>query len=103
MAETHELQRFVAPDGFDERRASPIGARRDVADERRRFERHAAAGERPDDDQPLALLDVEANPDGELGVRLKQSFEGVWHHSRRVAARARCATARASRAACPSR
>jgi hypothetical protein len=83
VAEPYELQRFVTPDRFDERRAGAIRAGRDMPHERRRFERHAAAGERPDDDEPLALLKVEADPDGELGIRLKRSVEGVWHHSRK--------------------
>ena len=74
VCEAREQQRFVAPDDFNERRARPVRARRDMPDERRRLERHAG-GERPEDDQPLARLQIERNLDGELAVCLELLLE----------------------------
>src|SRR5881628_4055242 len=71
MSKADELQRLVAPDCLDQLRARAIRARRDVPDDRRRFERHAAVHERPDDQQPLPGLEVQSNFDGELAVQLK--------------------------------
>ena len=67
-------QRFVAPEDFDERRTGPIGARGDMPDERRRLERHAGR-ERSEDDEPLAWLQVQGNPDGEFAVCLELLLE----------------------------
>ena len=71
VAEPRELQRLVAPDRFDQFGAGTIGAGGDLADERRRLERHAAVHQRTDDQQPLPRLQVERDPDGELAVRLE--------------------------------
>ena len=77
----HQLERFVAPDDLDQRRARLVGAGHDVPDEGRRFERRAAAGQRSDDQQALAGPEIEAHPDGELAVGLKARFQICrhWH------------------------
>jgi len=74
MCEAREQQRFIAPDDFHERGASPVCAGRDMSHERRRLERHAG-GERPEDQQPLAGLKIERDLDDELAVCLELLFE----------------------------
>ena len=73
--ESNPLQRLVAPQGFDQRGSGPIRACRDVPNEGSGFERDAAARERPDDEQALARLKVEAHLDGEVPVNAKGVFE----------------------------
>ena len=70
MLEAQRLLRLVAVKRFDERRAGAIRRRRDLPRERRRFERRAAVGERPDDHQPLSRLHVQRNPHRELCIHL---------------------------------
>ena len=45
------------------------------AHERRRLERHAAVGDRPDDQEPLSRLQVEADGDGEIGIGAEHLLE----------------------------
>src|SRR5262245_18133766 len=65
-----QQQGFVSPNRLDERRAGAVRARGDMTDERRRFEGEAAR-ERHEDDQPLARLKVQRDPDRELAVRFE--------------------------------
>jgi hypothetical protein len=60
---------LVAPEHLDERGAGAVGAGGNLTDERRRFQRDAAAGQRADDDQALAGLKVQTDPDGQVGIR----------------------------------
>ncbi len=71
VLEPQEQQLLVAPQHFDQRRASAVGAHRDPTDERRRLERRAAVGERTDDEQPLAGSQVQADLDDQVAVRVK--------------------------------
>ena len=68
VVESRELHRLVAPDRFDELRSGRVGALGDEAHERRGLERHAAVHERANDQQALARLQVESDPDGEIAV-----------------------------------
>ena len=63
-----ELLRLVAPERLDIARARLVGTGHDLPHERRRLERDAAVGERADDQEALAGLEVERDPDGEIGV-----------------------------------
>ena len=75
---------FVAPDRLDQRRAGRYAAGDDLPHQRRRFERHAAARQRADDQQPLAPPQVQTDFHGELAVRLELSF-AIGHHGISVA------------------
>src|SRR5215831_768818 len=81
LSETRQLHRIVAPDGFDEGRARPIPCRSNLPDERRGFERHAAARQWTDDEQALAGAKVEADADGELAVLTQSRVEIAGRHA----------------------
>ena len=61
VLEPQRLLRLVAVDRLDERRSGAIRCGRDFTRERRRFERRAAVGQRPDNHQPLSRLQVQRN------------------------------------------
>jgi len=63
MFVTRDLQGLVSPQSFDEACAGFIRAGRDMSDQRRGFERCPAAGQRPDNQEALVRLKVEAHPD----------------------------------------
>src|SRR5262249_10144180 len=73
--EASQLNRVVAPDGFDEWRARTMAGGGDVSHERRGFERDAAARQRADDEQPLSGAEIEADANGELTVLAQSSVE----------------------------
>ena len=79
MLEAHELHLLVAVDGFHQRRAGLIRGFRDFPDERRRFGRGAAAGQRPDNHHTLAGLQVERDFHRQLGIDLQPAIEVVGH------------------------
>src|SRR5205814_5228853 len=70
----------VAPDRFDQRRTGLIRACRNVTHERRGLERHASAGKRSDDEQPLTRAKIQADVDRELGVGMKLTIETGRRH-----------------------
>jgi len=72
-------QRLVAPQRHDQRCAGRIGARRDLAHERRRFECDAAVGERPDDQEALARPQIQADAHGEIGISAKHGLKVCAH------------------------
>ena len=80
VLEARELQRLVAPQRLDKLRAGLVGTLGDASNQRGRLERRAAVGERPDDQQPLAGLQVEGNPNGQIAVERECSVE-VSRHS----------------------
>ena len=71
MLEPRQQQRLVAPDRFDQLGAGTVGARGDRANQRRRIERDAAVGERADDQEALARLEIEGHADGQLAVTVE--------------------------------
>src|SRR5256885_1959599 len=75
VPETLELQLLVAPNRLDQRRACAISTRSNVPDERSPFERHAAVHQRTDDEQPLARLQIQRNPDRQLAVMFESFVE----------------------------
>jgi len=80
VSEPDELQRLIAPEGLDETGARLIRACRDMPDKWGRFERGAAIRKRPDHEQALAGLQVEADSHRELTVCLKSPVEiGAYH------------------------
>ena len=79
VAEPRELHRLVAPDRLHELGARAIRVRGDLADERRRFERHAAVHEGTDDQQPLTGLQVEGDADRQLRVHPEVDLRTVSH------------------------
>ena len=79
VGEARQLQRLVTPERLDERRTGLVGTLGDAADERRRFERTTAVGERPDDEQTLARLKVERDADSKVAVACEGVVEVVPH------------------------
>ena len=75
MLQALQLERLVTPQGFDQRRTGPIGARSNLAHQRRGVERRAAVDGRTDDEEPLTGLQVETDPDRQLPVRLKHRLK----------------------------
>jgi hypothetical protein len=73
MLEANEHQFFIPPDGFHQGRSCPVCRRSDLPRERRRLERCAAVGQRSNNQQPLAGLDIHRNPHRQFRVNA-QSF-----------------------------
>ena len=74
QAKPRQLHGLVAPERLHATGARAIGAFGDLPDERRGFERCPAVGERADDEQTLPGAEVQADVDGEIGVRAKQGI-----------------------------
>ena len=68
VAEPHELQRLVTPDRLDVAGSGAIRGLRQASNQRGRVERDAAIGERSDDRQPLPRLQVQPDPNRQVGV-----------------------------------
>src|SRR5262249_46990816 len=73
--ESRHLQALVAPDGLDQRRARAICGGRELAHERRRFDRRAAVRKRADDEKPLPRAEIQPDLYREVRILLKPNVE----------------------------